>query len=206
MGRLSDCGELSEGNFSCNRQYGAPLRRSDGVVSHPGHVCPLPVSLSVWKTDDDQRPDDTRRGSRIAADVRLPSGAKHGRRLFTIDVVAADLGADTKQCRRGASDAFTQHRRRLPGCYHCFHPGFRLCGGQPIGPAGPSSPRRSCGYTRRKERERAPSAARRSHKRGGSSARQTMALSGRAMHVGRPALSRRPDQTVRNSCVRGKER
>jgi hypothetical protein len=110
------------------------------------------------RRNDDQRPDDTDRGSRIAADVRLPSGAKHGGRLFTSDVVAADVGTDTKQCCCDTGDAFTQHRCRLPGRHNCFYPGvfypsFRLCGGQPLGAAGPYFPRRSCGYARRKERE-----------------------------------------------------
>ena len=62
------------------------------------------------------------------------------------------------------------------------------------------------GRTHRQERERSTRLARPTNERGGARSRQDLALSGRAMHRRHPALSGCPDQAVRNSCVRGKER
>ena len=58
----------------------------------------------------------------------------------------------------------------------------------------------------RQERRRVARLARPTNERGGARPRKDLALSRRAVHRRHPALSGCADETVRNSCVRGKER
>ena len=99
-------------------------------------------------------------------------------------------------CRRGTASR--------DGPYQAHH--RRARGGN-----GDTGQERACargrtGRTDRQERERSTRLARPTNERGGARSRQDLALSGRAVHRRHPALSGCPDQAVRNSCVRGKER
>jgi len=151
---------------------------------------------------NDQRCDDTNRRSRIIAPVGLPDGSNHWGRLLTRPVIPAHV----PEPKHHSEAVGGQPRHHFQPGGLPFDPGYRLERFEPFPPVEHIGIGWPNGCTRRQERERAPSVARRTDKRGGTPPRQKMAVSRRAMHAGRPALSGRPDQAVRNPCVRGKER
>ena len=136
-------------------------------------------------------------GRVIAPAIRLSGGAQRTKRFEPAGEFRSVRLAEAR--RRGAAS------RDCP--YQAHH--RRACSGD--GNTGDRSTGQECasgraGRTDRQERGRSTRLARPTNERGGARSRQNLALSGRAMHHRHPALSGCPDQTVRNSCVRGKER
>ena len=133
-------------------------------------------------------------GRVVAPAVRLSGCAQRTKRFEPAGEFRSICLAEAR--RRGTAS----HGR----AYQALH--RRTCGGD-----GDTGQERACasghaGRTHRQERRRSTSLARPTNERGGACSRQNLALSGRAVHRRHPALSGCPDQAVRNSCVRGKER
>jgi hypothetical protein len=191
------CGELSEGVITCNHSHRSGACES--VVPQSGHKASLGLSTRVGQDNHDQ-PDETygQRRHWITAFVGLRGSTEHGERLRTADLVAADIWASAQgtACRAPAPTRFSDTGDS---------PGLR--GGRRYRHAAASvTPGRRRGHAVGQERGRASGNARHANKRGGPPPRQKMALSRWAVHTGRPALPGRPNEAVRNSCVRGKER
>ena len=206
------CDELSGTAYwaqlmSCPRRFGWAF--GDGSCRFQTTSRLYGPRHALDRQDDDQGPDETDCRSGTIAPVGVRRDTKHAGRFCASDIVAADVRADAKELGGAAGDPAARHAFRVPGRDARLYRGLgrdndRSLGrnnDRSLGPARPIITRPSCGLSRRQEREPAPSAARRANERGGSPTRKTVALSRWAMHAGRPALSGRSDEAVRNSCV-----
>ena len=175
IGRIGKtCGELSEGVITCNHSHRSGACES--VVPQSGHKASLGLSTRVGQDNHDQ-PDETygQRRHWIIAFVGLRGSTEHGERLRTADLVAADIWASAQGTACGApAPARFSDAGHSPG----------LGGGRRYRHAAASvTPGRRRGHAVGQERGRASGNARHANKRGGSRARQKMALPRWAVHT-----------------------
>jgi len=130
----------------------------------------------------------------FAAAIQLPSGSQCPKRFEPAGEFRPFRFTEGGRCGAANRDRRQQTRR------HCR---TRRRGG-----AGETCVHEhgSARESHRQERGRTQNLAWPTNKRGGTSSREDLALSRRAVHRRHPALPGCADEAVRNSCVRGKER